>query len=158
MKIRRVTINRRKRRVEIIGANGSVLPFPFSQLSPRPTPANGIREAYPDKELGREGFTYVLESGAQGSVHGDAVLEHNQDPRYVSELLLHRLAVQARARLERSDLSRREVAGRLGTSLPQLYRLLDTTNKRKSLNQMISLLHVLGCEVSVVVKRRRAAA
>jgi hypothetical protein len=36
--------------------------------------------------------------------------------------------------------------------------LLDSTNTTKSLNQMISLLHVLGCEVSVVVKRRKAAA
>jgi hypothetical protein len=42
--------------------------------------------------------------------------------------------------------------------LPQLYRLLDPANATKSLNQMISLLHVLGCEVSVVVKKRKAAA
>ncbi len=158
MKIRRVVINQRKAQFEVVVANGAVYPLPFSQLSPRPTSTNRIREVYPDKELAKEALTYVLESGAEGSVHLDAVLEYNQDPHYRSELLLHQLTVQARNRIEQSGLSRREIARRLGTSLPQLYRLLDPTNTTKSLNQMISLLHVLGCEVSVVVRRRKAAA
>jgi predicted XRE-type DNA-binding protein len=158
LKIRRVIVNQRKAQLEVVVANGTVFPLPFSQLSPRPTSANRIREAYPDKEFAREALAYVLESGAEGSVHLDAVLEYNQDPHTMSELLLHQLTVQARNRIEQSGLSRREIARRLGTSLPQLYRLLDSTNTTKSLNQMISLLHVLGCEVSVVVKRRKAAA
>ncbi len=158
MKIRRVIINQRKAQLEVVVANGTVFPLPFSQLSPRPTPANRVRDAYPDKELAKEALTYVLESGAEGSVHIDAVLEYNQDPHTMSELLLHGLTVQARNRIEKSGLSRREIARRLGTSVPQLYRLLDSANTTKSLNQMIALLHVLGCEVSVVVKRRKAAA
>jgi predicted XRE-type DNA-binding protein len=158
LKIRRVVIHQRKAQLEVVVANGAVYPLPFSQLSPRPTSANRIREVYPDKELAKEALTYVLESGAEGSVHLDTVLEYNQDPHYMSELLLHQLTVQARNRIEQSGLSRREIARRLGTSLPQLYRLLDPTNTTKSLNQMISLLHVLGCEVSVVVRRRKAAA
>jgi DNA-binding TFAR19-related protein (PDSD5 family) len=158
LKIRRIIVNQRKAQLEVVVASGTVFPLPFSQLSPRPTSANRIRDAYPDKELAKEALTYVLESGAEGSVHIDAVLEYNQDPHTMSELLLHQLTVQARNRIEQSGLSRRETARRLGTSLPQLYRLLDSTNTTKSLNQMISLLHVLGCEVSVVVKRRKAAA
>ena len=158
MKIRRVIVNQRKAQLEIVVANGTVFPLPFSKLSPRPTSTNRILDAYPDKELAKEALTYVLESGAEGSVHLDAVLEYNQDPHTMSELLLHQLTVQARNRIEQSGLSRREIARRLGTSLPQLYRLLDATNTTKSLNQMIALLHVLGCEVSVVVKRRKAAA
>ena len=158
MKIRRVVVNQRKAQLEVVVTNGTVLPLPFSRLSPRPTSTDRIREVYPDKELAKEAFTYVLASGAEGSVHLDAVLEYNQDPHYMSELLLHQLTVQARNRIEECDLSRREISRRLGTSLPQLYRLLDPTNKTKSLNQMISLLHVLGCEVAVVVRRRKAAA
>jgi predicted XRE-type DNA-binding protein len=158
VKIRRVTINQRKAQFEVVVSNGTVFPFPFSRLSPRPTSANRIREAYPDEELAKEAITYLLESGAEGSLHLDAVLEYNQDPHYLSELLLHELTVQARNRINQSGLSRREVARRLGTSLPQLYRLLDPADTTKSLNQMVSLLHVLGCEVSVVVKRRKAAA
>jgi len=158
LKIRRVIVNQRKAQLEVVVANGTVFPLPFSQLSPRPTSGDRVREAYPDKELAKEAFTYVLESGAEGSVHIDVVLEYNQDPHAMSELLLYQLTVQARNRIEQSGLSRREIARRLGTSLPQLYRLLDSANSTKSLNQMISLLHVLGCEVSVVVKRRKAAA
>ena len=158
MRIRRVSVKQRKAQLEVVATNGAVFPFPFSRLSPRPTSANRIREVYPDKELAREALTYVLESGAEGSVHLDSVLEYNQDPRFMSELLLYRLTVQARTRIEHCGLSRREISRRLGTSLPQLYRLLDPANKTKSLNQMISLLHVLGCEVALVVRRRRAAA
>ncbi len=158
MKIRRVVVNQRKAQLEIAAANGTVYPMPFSQLSPRPTSANRIREAYPDRDLAKEAVTYVLESGAEGSVHLDAVLEYNQDPHTMSALLLHQLTVRARACIAQSGLSRREVARRLGTSLPQLYRLLDPANATKSLNQMVSLLQVLGCEVSVVVKKRKAAA
>jgi hypothetical protein len=38
--------------------------------------------------------------------------------------------------------------------VPQLYRLLDTTNTRKSINQLICLLQVLDCSVDLVVTER----
>ena len=44
---------------------------------------------------------------------------------------------------------------RLGTSAAQFYRLLDTTNYRKSIGQMVSLLYVLDCEVTLDVRKRR---
>jgi len=59
--------------------------------------------------------------------------------------------------LEESGLSRREVARRLNTSVPQLYRLLDPSYSRKSLNQLVALLHVLDCEVDVVIRPKDAA-
>jgi hypothetical protein len=111
---------------------------------------------YVDEELGREGFTYELESGAEGSVHMDAVLEYNDDPGHLADLMIYRLTVEAQNRLEDSPLSTREVARRLGTSLSQLYRLLDPTNYRKSVRQMASLLYILGCDVEVRVTDRKA--
>lgn len=104
-----------------------------------------------DQELGREAFTYVLESGDEGSVHLDQVLEYNEDPNYLRDLLIYQLTVEAKKRVDESGLSRRELARRLKTSVPQLYRLLDTTNTRKSMNQLISLLQVLDCSVDVIV-------
>jgi len=86
------------------------------------------------------------------------VLEYNEDPRLLSELLTHQLTVEARKRIERARLSRREIVRRMRTSLPQLYRLLDPANTRKSINQLVALLHVLGCDVDVTVKRRQRAA
>ena len=99
-----------------------------------------------------EGFTYRLESGAEDTVHLDAVLEYNRDPGYLNELLLHGLTVETLKALEDSGLSKRELIRRLGTSPSQFYRLLDPTYYGKSVGQMLALLHLLGKEVDLVVR------
>lgn len=55
-----------------------------------------------------------------------------------------------------SPLSRRELIRRLGTSPAQFYRLLDQTNYRKSVDQLVSLLQILDCDVRLVVRRKSA--
>ncbi len=157
MKVRQATVNNRKAQLDLTTRSGKVFPVPYAKLDPKPTSKNRIREAYVDKELGSEAVTYVLESGDEGSVHIDHALEYNQDPSHLAELLTHQLTVQARQRIDQAGLSRRELARRLNTSVPQLYRLLDPANTRKSLRQLVSLLHLLGCDVTLVVKPRRAA-
>jgi hypothetical protein len=157
VKIRQVVANNRKSRLEITVRSGHMYPVPFAKLQPRPSAKNRISDVYVDKELGNEAVTYTLQSGTEGSVHIDHALEYNQDPEYLALLLSHKLTVEALKRVEKSGLSRRELARRLRTSLPQLYRLLDPTNTRKSLAQQISLLHVLDCEVDLVVTPKRAA-
>lgn len=87
----------------------------------------------------------------------DQVLDYNSDPGYVRRMLLHRLTLEARARLAASGISKREIIRRLRTSPAQLYRLLDTTNQRKSVDQMVRLLQTLDCEVDLVVRSRRAS-
>jgi nucleotidyltransferase/DNA polymerase involved in DNA repair len=157
MKVRSVIVNNRKAQVELVVRSGHVYPVPFARLDPPPTSSDRIREAYVDRELADEAVSYVLESGAEGIVHIEQALEYNQDPAYLADLLVHQLTVEAVQRVNRSGLSRRELARRLKTSAPQLYRLLDPTNKRKSISQLVSLLHVLDCDVQLVVKGRTAA-
>jgi hypothetical protein len=91
-----------------------------------------------------------LKSGAGGVLHIDRVLDYDEDPAYVAEVLTHRLTVETLQRLETSGMSRRALAARLHTSTPQLYRPLDPTNAKKSLAQLTSLLHLLDCEVAAV--------
>ena len=67
-------------------------------------------------------------------------------------LLLYRLTLEAQKRVERSALSTRELIRRLGTSPAQFYRLLDQTNYRKSVDQLLTLLSILDCEVQLIVK------
>jgi hypothetical protein len=55
-----------------------------------------------------------------------------------------------------SPLSKREIARRLRTSAEQLYRLVDQTNYRKSVDQVLALLQVLDCDVDLVVRARTA--
>jgi hypothetical protein len=153
MKISSVAVNNRKHVFEVETRRQTFV-FPYAKAEPMPTPSDRVVEVFVDPELDREGFTYRLESGDEGSIHVDAVLEYNEDPSYMAELTLYRLTLEAKNRFESSELSAREVSRWLGTSPTQLYRLLDPSNYSKSVKQLISLLYVLGCEVDVEVKER----
>jgi hypothetical protein len=153
VKIQDVVANNRKHTFEVRTRSQSLV-FPYAKADPPPSTADRLAEVYVDPELGREGFTFRLASGAEGSVHIDDVLEYNEDPAYRAELTMYRLSQAAHAKFEASDLSAREVARWLGTSPAQLYRLLDPTNYSKSLRQLFSLLYLLGCEVDIEVKDR----
>jgi hypothetical protein len=153
MKIRNVSANNRRKAFEI-EVRDDLLLFPYARLRIRPERQNRVVEVYVDPELGREAFTYVLENGEEDSVHIDEVLEYNEDPDYLRNLLLYKLTVEVQERVSASQLSKREIIRRLGTSASQFYRLLDQTNYRKSLGQLLALLHVLDCDVDLVVRKR----
>ena len=153
MKIRSVTANNRRKAFEV-AVRGDVLLFPYARLRLRPGPENRVIEAFPDPELGREAFTYVLANGDGDTVHVDEVLEYNEDPDYLRDLLLYKLTLEVQERVAASNLSKRELIRRLGTSASQFYRLLDQTNYGKSVGQLLALLHVLDCEVDFVVTKR----
>jgi len=150
VKIRKVAANNRRKAFEV-QVGSKKLPFPYAKLDIRPTPDDRVAECFVDRELGGEAFTYVLESGAEGTVHVDHVREYNEDPEYLSELMVYELTLEARKRVETSGLSKRELIRRLGTSATQFYRLLDPANTRKSIGQLVALLHLLDCEVQLVV-------
>ena len=151
MKIQSVSHNNRKRAFEIVTRRG-VLAFPYAKLQPAPEASDTVARVYVDEEFGREAFTYELKSGEEGSLHMDSVLEYNEDPQYMRELLLYKLTVEAVKHLEASRLSKREIIRQLGTSPAQFYRLVDPTNTRKSVDKMLSLLRVLDCEVDFNVR------
>ncbi len=153
MKIQSVTHNNRKKAFQV-KASKKLFQLPYSRVDPQPGAADPIARVFVDKELGDEGFTYVLESGKEGTVHGEQVLEYNQDPRYLRDALLYKLTIEAQKRVEASALSKREIIRRLGTSATQFYRLLDQTNSRKSVDQLLSLLHVLDCDIELLIRTK----
>lgn len=155
MKVRAVTVNNRRKALEVKTAKRALL-FPFAKLNPSPSKKDPIVNIFVDKEISSEGFTYVLASGREGTVHVDKVLEYNQDPDYLRDLLLYRLTLEAQKRVETSPLSKREMIRRLGTSAAQFYRLLDQANYKKSVDQLLSLLQVLDCHVDLVVRTKTA--
>lgn len=155
MKIRSVSHNNRRKVFEVRTAARTWV-FPFSKAEPVPTPADAVAELFVDAEAGREAFTFVLESGRTGTIHVEEVLAYNQDPSYLRELLLYQLTLEAQKRIADSPLSKREITRRLGTSAAQLYRLLDQTNYRKSIDQVLALLQVLDCDVELVVRKKTA--
>jgi hypothetical protein len=128
-----------------------VLPWTRSPISDDP-----VTRVYVDRELGGEGFTYELQSGKTGTVLIEQVLEYNRDPNYLRDLMLYKLTIEAQSRIADSPLSKREIIRRLGTSATQLYRLLDQTNYKKSLDQLVSLLQLFECDVDLVVRAKSA--
>ncbi|MBN4071839.1 hypothetical protein JYT83_00320 [bacterium AH-315-F18] len=155
MRIKAVKINNRKKAFEI-KAGTRVLDFPYAKASPAPSADNGITKVYVDKELAKEAITYVLESGDEGFVHIEQILEYHKDPDYLNELMLYRMTLKAQELVESSKLSKREIIRRLGTSASQFYRLMDQTNYKKSIGGMLAIFHILDCEVDLVVTALRA--
>ena len=155
MKIRSVKLNNRKKAFEVV-TYSKVLLFPYAKADPAPSANDPVIQAAVDKELDREGFVFTLESGQEGTIHIEQVLEYNQDPAYLRDRLLYRLTLEAQKRVEASPLSKREIIRRLGTSATQFYRLVDQTNYRKSVDQVLNLLHVLDCDVDLVVTGKSA--
>lgn len=157
MKIRSVSANNRRNEFTVVTRSGATYSFPYAKCDPVPGPDDRIGDAYVDKELGNEAFTYILDSGREGSVHMDHILEYNEDPNYLAKLLTYKLTLEAQHGIEGCGLSRRQIAKRLQTSVPQLYRLLDPANENKSMSQLVALLHILDRDVDLVVKKKTAA-
>lgn len=155
MKLRSVKPNNRKALLEVVGSGGRVFTYPYARLDPAPTPADPIVHVEPDKELGREAATYTLRSGREGSVHVDTVLEFNHDPKALAEALTYRLSLEAERHARTAVLSKREIAKRLGTSPAQIYRLIDPANGKKTINQVVALLDVLGLKVEFRVEPKK---
>lgn len=157
MRLQSVRANNHKREFEV-ELQQRRMTLSFARVSPTPAPADPLVELFIDEELGREAFTYRLASGLEGSVHVEQVLDYNRDPTYLRDQLLYRLTLEADRALQRSGIAKREIARRLDTSPAQLYRLLDTTNYRKSVDQLLMLLQVLNREVEFTVRSRKGSA
>lgn len=153
MKIDSVAFNNHKSEFEI-AAVGRQFVFPYVRLRVRPSASNPISEVFVDEELGREAFTYRLESGAEDTVHMDAVLEFNMDPDYFNDLIMYKLTVEALKAINQSGLGKRQIARQMNTSPSQLYRLLDTSNKNKSLGQLLFLFHLANKQVDLKISDR----
>jgi hypothetical protein len=79
MKIQAVAYNNRKRAFEVKAAR-KTLQFPYVKVDPQPSATDPITRVFVDQELGREGFTYVFESGKEGTVHSEQMLESTLNP------------------------------------------------------------------------------
>jgi len=78
VKITKVTYNNRRKSFAVKTRRGEY-EYPYARLD---QPMDDlVREAYIDRELGGEAFTYVLESGSEGA------LDYNSDPMYIADLV-----------------------------------------------------------------------
>jgi len=157
VKIRSVRSDARRRAFAVKTARG-VFEFPWAHLEVVPSADDPVESAGPDPEIGNEGFTYRLRSGAEGTVHVDHVLRHARDPEYMRVELLYELTNEALGAFGSSGRTKRSLGRQLGTSLAQIARLLDPANTRKSVDQMVRLLGALGRHVELRVGEEEPAA
>ena len=150
LRIKSASYDNRKKSLTIETAHGS-LELPYGKLMLKPKSGNLITDIYVDKELDRRCVIYVLQSGKLDSVPVEAFLEFNSDPEYLREVELYKLTIKASELMAKSAISKRAICRQMGTSLSQLYRLLDTKNYSKSLDQMFKLLTILGAKVDIKV-------
>jgi len=153
MKIQNVIISNHRKGFEI-SAERSIYFYPFALLRVRPSKGNMIKDVSIDRPSSGQLFTYVLQSGDEGAVHIDHVLEYNVPPARLRMDVLKALTDEARQRIKRSVLSKRTIVRRLETSASQLYRLLDPDNQKKSIDRLLDLLEVLECDVEITIKDR----
>ncbi len=155
MKIQKVTVNNRKKCFEVETTKGS-FSFPFSKLKIKPTTKDKIKSVWIDPELSNKAITYLLQSGKEDSLHIDAFLDYNCDPDFMRDLTLHKLTIEATQAFEKSGLSKHELIRRLKTSPSQLYRLFDPANYKKSIDEMLRLLTVLGYRIDLKLVKEAA--
>ncbi len=155
MRIRSVTANARRKIFDVV-VPGKTYTFPYAKCTPRPSPSDPVVEVFVDAELANEAFTYKLGHGGEGTVHVEQVLDFNKDPSYLRDLLMYQLTLAAQRRVAETSLSKRAIVRRMGTSPAQLYRLLDQTNRSKTVDQLLRLLCVLDCDVELVVRAKTA--
>lgn len=155
MKIKKVEFNNR-RKVFTVSTVSDVYEFPYTKSTPEPVRGNYVRKAFPDEELGHEAFTYVLESGEEGSLHLDSVLEQNEDPDYMKDLLVYNLTLALRKQLEQSPISKRELIKKMETSASHFYRIIEPSNTKNSVDQILKLFYSLDCDLELAITPRKA--
>jgi predicted XRE-type DNA-binding protein len=151
--IKDVEANHRRKRITITTKKGDLF-LPFNKLRLIPVNDNKVVDIYVDPELAKRAITYVLEDGTEDSIHLDAFLEFHNDPDFTKNTHLHKLTVKANEAFKDSGLSKTDVSTLLGTSRSQLDRLLDTANYKKSIDDVIRLLDVLGYEMEIEFKKK----
>jgi hypothetical protein len=149
--IRNTYLNKKKKQLSVELASGKVLNLPLAKL--KRGSAEMPERIFVDPEMGLKGVTCLFKSGREESIPLDAFYDYNRDPDYLKSILLYKMTLEAISRLKILSISKNELTRRLGTSPSQLSRLLDPKNKSKSIDHMLRLLTVLGCDVEFKVKK-----
>ncbi|MDO8518583.1 MAG: helix-turn-helix transcriptional regulator [Deltaproteobacteria bacterium] len=141
-KFKKVGVDNKKKVFHLEYTSGLKVECPYSALGIR----SNVVEAWPDPEVGFGDFYFKLEDGNIGYVPYDQPLHIVQNPDYVKHMTLYEVTKQVNILIKESKVSKRELARRLGTSMSQLGRLLDTTNYKKELSRLIEIATMLNYE------------
>ncbi len=141
-KFKKVIFDNKRRSFYLEYTSGLKVDCPYSALGIH----GKVTEAAPDDEVGEHSFYFVLESGKRDSVPYDQPLHIAQNPEYLKRQTLYEMTKVINELIRKGKVSKRELARRLGTSMSQLSRLLDTSNYKKELSRLIEIAAMLNYE------------
>lgn len=141
-KFQKVEFNNKKRVFILHYTSGLTVECPYSSLNIK----KKVIEAAPDKEVNSHSFYFVLENHKKDFVPYDQPLHIVQHPEYMRREILFYITRDVKKFIDRSNISKREVARRLKTSVSQLSRLLDPTNYNKNLTKLLEIANLLNYE------------
>ncbi len=148
-KFKKVEFDNKKRVFHLQYTSGLKVECPYSSFKIQ----SKVIEAGPDPEVGGHSFYFVLENGKKDYVPFDQPLHVLQNPEYVKEQTLYDMTKCLNEFIRKEGVSKRELTRRLGTSMSQLQRLLDTTNTKKELSRLVELAAMLNYEFKWSFKR-----
>lgn len=148
-KFKKVEFDNKKRVFYLEYTSGLKVECPYSALGIRGKVINSA----PDSEAGRHSFYFILDNGKKEFIPFDQPLHIAQNPEYVKQNTLYEVTKQLNQFIEQARVPKRELARRLGTSMSQLSRLLDTANYNKELARLIELAALLNYEFKWAFKR-----
>ena len=158
-KFQAIKPNYRKRVLEVVLQEGRKLTYhnlPFAAFGgKRISSRNRFVSIVIDRQLGRQGATFVLADGTHGDLPADLVLYYC-DPTY-DWSPINQLKRVLRDKLDASKLSVRVLADALRTSPSQVVRLLEENRASRQLVQLLKLAELAGYRVTFSLKRKRAA-
>ncbi len=148
-KFKSVQFNNKKKVFHLIYTSGLEVDCPYSALKID----KNVVEAGPDKEVGNHSFYFILENDYTGYVPFDQPLHIINHPDYVKEEVMCKLTIELRDIVASRNISKRELARRLETSVTQVNRLLDQTNYKKDLSRLIEIATIIGYEFKWSLKK-----
>ncbi|HSA58665.1 MAG TPA: helix-turn-helix transcriptional regulator [bacterium] len=148
-KFKKVGFDNKKRAFHLEYTSGLKVDCPYSALGIH----DKVVEVGPDPEVGRHSFYFTLNNGKKEYVPYDQPLHIVQNPEYVRENTLYEMTKLLNQLIREAKVPKRELARRLGTSMSQLSRLLDTTNYKKELSRLIEIAAMLNYEFKWSFKR-----
>ncbi len=148
-KFKNVEFDNKKKVFYLEYTSGLKLECPYSALGIK----NKVVEAGPDEETGQHSFYFILDNNRTDFVPFDQPLHIVQNPEYVKQETLYEVTKQLNEFVTTAKIPKRELARRLGTSLSQLARLLDTTDYKKELSRLIELGTILNYEFTWQFKK-----
>ena len=148
-KYRSVAFNNKKKVFVLNYTSGLEIECPYSRLGIK----SNVVETGLDKETGNHCFYFVLEDGEKDYITNDQPLYIVRNPDYVKHETLFKVTVELQNVIAIKNISKRELARSMNTSVTQINRLLDQTNYKKDLSRLIEMAAVIGYEFELSLKK-----